>query len=134
MKKTFIIFLIIGIISVALGFITDRSICIFLNLTGVPCASCGMTKGIISFIKGDLLEAFHYHPLFFMPVIVILINHKKVRKNKAVFNRLVFSLTAIFLAVYVIRLVKLFPNKEPFLFYPKALLPMIFRFVKNLFN
>lgn len=133
-KKIIIVFLVIGLISITVNITTDRSICLFLNLTGIPCPSCGMTRATISFIKGDLSGAFYNHPLFFLPAVVVLISHKKVRKNKAVFNWLVFSSIAVLLIVYIIRLVKLFPDKEPFLFYPNGLLPMIFRYIKNLFD
>ncbi|MDQ2088061.1 DUF2752 domain-containing protein [Herbivorax sp. ANBcel31] len=134
MKKIIVIFVVVGLISVGLSLITDKSICVFLNLTGLPCPSCGMTRAVILFVKGDLSGAFYYHPLFFLPFVVVLINYKKVRQNKVIFNGLVYALIAIFLVVYIIRLVKLFPDKEPFLFYSDGLLPMVFQFIKSLFN
>jgi hypothetical protein len=133
-KKIIVVFLVIGLISIAVNITTGRSICLLLNLTGIPCPSCGMTRAIISFIKGDLSGAFYYHPLFFLPTVVVLINYKKVRENKVVFNRLTFFFIAIFMVVYIIRFIKLFPDKEPFLFYQNGFFPMIFRFIKNSFN
>ena len=49
--------------------------CIFHLLTGLYCPGCGVTRMIISILKGDYKEAFHYNQILFIstPIILILI-------------------------------------------------------------
>jgi lipid-A-disaccharide synthase-like uncharacterized protein len=44
--------------------------CPILWITGISCAGCGMTRAMISLLKGDLVSAFRFHPLFWMPFAV----------------------------------------------------------------
>ncbi|MFN8011743.1 MAG: DUF2752 domain-containing protein [Holophagaceae bacterium] len=37
--------------------------CLFHRLTGLPCATCGMTRMARAFAAGDLAGAFHWHPV-----------------------------------------------------------------------
>ncbi|MBL0210163.1 MAG: DUF2752 domain-containing protein [Holophagaceae bacterium] len=37
--------------------------CIFKSLTGVPCATCGLTRCGMALAQGDWRMAFHWHPL-----------------------------------------------------------------------
>ncbi len=39
------------------------SLCIFYNLTKLPCPGCGMTRSFCSIAKGDLLASFQFHGL-----------------------------------------------------------------------
>jgi len=132
-KKSFILFLFIGVISFLFSFIFKRSVCLFLNVTGIPCPSCGMTRAYISLFSGNLSQAFHYHPCFLMPFVIILIMHEKIRSNKKLYNLLIIFLIIILLIVYVARLILLFPEKEPMVFFSDAILPKFYRFIKSLF-
>lgn len=47
------------------------SLCIFYNLTQIPCPGCGLTRSFCSIAKGDLLSSFHFHglgPIMFLGV------------------------------------------------------------------
>lgn len=37
--------------------------CPFLTLTGLPCPTCGISRALVGFARGDLAGAFSYHPL-----------------------------------------------------------------------
>jgi Protein of unknown function (DUF2752) len=39
--------------------------CLFHDLTGRPCMTCGMTRSAIQFFHGDFLAAFQWNPLVF---------------------------------------------------------------------
>jgi Protein of unknown function (DUF2752) len=41
----------------------DKSICLIKHVTGLPCPSCGVTRSIILFVKGDFKDAMFYNPL-----------------------------------------------------------------------
>lgn len=44
--------------------------CVFLELTGLPCPGCGMTRAFISILKADLAAAVRYNiTVFFMPYV-----------------------------------------------------------------
>lgn len=36
--------------------------CAFKRLTGVPCATCGLTRCVLALGQGDWRAAFHWHP------------------------------------------------------------------------
>lgn len=47
--------------------------CNFRSLTGYPCISCGMTRGILAISHGHFLEAIRLNPLFISPLLVGLL-------------------------------------------------------------
>jgi hypothetical protein len=40
-------------------------LCLIRNLTGVPCPTCGFTRGTLLLLKGHILQAWLYNPLLF---------------------------------------------------------------------
>ncbi|MEN6420524.1 MAG: DUF2752 domain-containing protein, partial [Smithella sp.] len=40
-------------------------------VTGIPCAGCGMSRALYCALKLDFHKAFHYHPLFPLPFVVV---------------------------------------------------------------
>jgi hypothetical protein len=38
-------------------------LCLFKRLTGLPCPTCGMTRGVLAFLGGHVGLAFAYNPL-----------------------------------------------------------------------
>lgn len=58
--------------SIAVGPITLPEICIFKNLTGLPCPGCGMTRSIISAVRGDISGSFFHHRLGLLTMAYIL--------------------------------------------------------------
>lgn len=47
--------------------------CVFKELTGVPCPSCGSTRAVEAFIHGRLLESIALNPLFVAALAVFLV-------------------------------------------------------------
>lgn len=41
-------------------------VCVFHEVTGLPCPGCGLTRGMTAFARGDVQQALHWHP--FTPV------------------------------------------------------------------
>jgi len=40
-------------------------LCLVKHLTGVPCPTCGFTRGALSFIHGHIVQAWLYNPLLY---------------------------------------------------------------------
>ena len=57
---------------IGVGRITLPDICIFKNLTGLPCPGCGMTRSITSAVRGDFAGSFVHHRLGLLTLIYIL--------------------------------------------------------------
>lgn len=41
----------------------NSTICIFKNLTNIPCPGCGLGRATLAFFNGNLIQSFHYHIL-----------------------------------------------------------------------
>lgn len=49
--------------------ITEKYVCIFYRLFGIPCAGCGMTHAYRALLRLDFRAAFEYHCLFPIPAL-----------------------------------------------------------------
>ena len=47
--------------------------CLLLQLTGIPCPTCGCTRSLAAWTQFDLASAFLFNPLFFAACTVLLI-------------------------------------------------------------
>lgn len=69
-----------------------------------------MTRAWLSLLRGDIGQAFAFHPLFLLPLFFLLIFIFKDRIQNRVFNGLLFIGLVLFLLVYFMRLL-VFPNE-----------------------
>ncbi|WP_300368448.1 DUF2752 domain-containing protein [Brachyspira sp.] len=99
-------------------YINIDELCLIKNITGFPCPSCGMTRAYIEVFKLNFNKAFHYHPLFIFPSIIFFITifRDKLKIANYIYNNyyIIISVLLIFILVYFIRFILLFPNQEPF--------------------
>ena len=63
----------LGLGAVALSRRLDRPVrlCIFKHLTGTPCPTCGLTRGVFALARGHPIEAWLYNPLLFLLLAVL---------------------------------------------------------------
>jgi hypothetical protein len=54
-----------GILWLSFHFGRPVQLCLMKNLTGIPCPTCGFTRGMLSFWDGQILRAWLYNPLLF---------------------------------------------------------------------
>lgn len=73
-------------------------------LTGVSCAGCGTTRAWLSLLKGDIQNAFYYHPLFWMPPIALFLYLKRSKINKQLFYAFIFLIILAYAILYLFRL------------------------------
>ena len=78
--------------------------CPILFVTGVSCAGCGMSRAWLAAFRLDFPAAFGYHPLFWLPVPMIIIFLLRKKINKRIYHLLMAVMIAAFIAVYIIRL------------------------------
>ena len=88
--------------------------CPFLALTGHPCPLCGGTRSFAAMWRGDVVGAFHYHPLgpllfagSFLAVIavaVLLVSGRMVRVGMEAEKRVYVAAFAVLVAVWAARL------------------------------
>ena len=82
--------------------------CIFHEITGLKCPSCGITRMVTALLFGDFYEAFLYNRLMFilMPLFVfyfiklnvIYIKNKKIVLNRA--DNIVISVVIVILILF----------------------------------
>lgn len=51
----------------------NYSVCIIKNITGVPCPSCGSTRGVLEILNGRLYQALLLNPLSFIVLFGVLL-------------------------------------------------------------
>ena len=93
------------------------TVCPLRSAFGLSCPGCGMTRAWWALLAGDLQGAFHYHPLFWLPVPALLLLVFGDRLPDRVFRGLLFLMLALYLTVYGIRLAD--PADEVVWFHPE---------------
>ena len=97
--------------------------------TGIPCFGCGMTRALFSLLKLDFSTAFHFHPLFFLPIPYIILLLFKDKISIKIFRNISIFLASIFILVYFMRLLD--PNDSIIKIHIKeGFIYRIFRYLK----
>ena len=67
---------------------TKPTICLFNNILGKECLGCGITKAILSLIKGQLNQAAHYNfnVIFVFPILLTVWIKKIFQSYKLLSN------------------------------------------------
>jgi hypothetical protein len=62
----------LGAVSVLLMAHLDRPVvlCLIKRCTGIPCPTCGFTRGLLSLLHGNITQAWLYNPLLFSVLIL----------------------------------------------------------------
>jgi hypothetical protein len=76
-------------------------LCPFAALTGVPCPGCGLSRAALALLSGDVAAAFHFHPLVFVALPVLVFVTTTRRERLSVFAGL--ALGAMMVAVWIAR-------------------------------
>ncbi len=103
--------LIIGIAYAALIFFTEvQPRCTILELTGLECGACGVTRMLISMVKLDFAAAFSYNPVLFVLFwvwniigVLCIIDRVELVKNKRFLYTAMWISAAAILVFGVVR-------------------------------
>ncbi len=102
-------------------------------VTGISCAGCGMTRAYLALLHLDFTGAFHYHPLFMLPPLALLLLLNKKRVSPKIYRALMFTMLGGFLIMYLMRLLD--PEDTVVVFEPtRGLIYRIFAFVGGVLN
>lgn len=111
--------------------------CVFRTLTGIPCPGCGSTRAWLAFLRGDVITAFFYHPLFLLSGLILavaIVRGGFLFRSEQHSKWIATFLVLLYLSVYAVRMMLLFPHTPPMDFYPKALLGYLYRWVVSLMS
>ncbi len=72
--------------------------------TGISCPGCGMTRAWLCLLHLDVHGAFHYHPLFILPIPAVLLMIFDTKLSKKLYNTAMFTFAVFFAIIYTIRL------------------------------
>lgn len=106
--------------------------CPYSLLFGIPCPGCGMTRAFFALAQGNVKDAFYYHPLF--PLVILLsigwlLNYFKLisitQKQK---DLILWTSIFLFIITYLIR-IYLGSDVLNFDFH-SSLLYQLFRYIK----
>ena len=73
-------------------------------ITGISCAGCGMSRAWIALLHFNIHEAFMYHPLFFLPPVVVIFMLLKSKINIKFYQIFMFTMAGAFVIVYLYRM------------------------------
>jgi len=52
--------------------LNEIDVCIFKNLTGIPCPSCGSTHSVLCLLQGEIYTAFLWNPFGFIIISILI--------------------------------------------------------------
>jgi len=140
LKRTAVIVVLLGSYMLIMNLLTGTS-CAFKSFIGVPCPGCGLTRAYMSLFRLDIRGAFVWHPMFWaVPVFIAAwiwreyVKAKYPGRHIFFYEPLLFVLSISAIAVFVVRAFYLFPHTEPFTLNPNAVMPRLFRLIKNGFD
>lgn len=73
-------------------------------ITGISCAGCGMSRAWIALLHFNIHDAFMYHPLFFLPPVVVIVMLFKSKINIKFYKIFMFTMAGAFVIVYLYRM------------------------------
>lgn len=79
------------------------TVCLFRNLTGHPCPTCGSTRMLTALLQGHLLESFLYNPFMFITgMVVVVLLLLRVGFSRVIYREVSPGIRRFFLAVLLL--------------------------------
>ena len=127
-----------GLLLWVLASLATGSLCWFQSVLGVPCPGCGSMRAAEMLLQGRFAEAHVSHPLILLSAVLVMyfsIKHIFFPKAQALkFEKpILVGIAALYIAVFAIRLVFLFPHTEPLVPLETALWRQVLGFVSAFF-
>ena len=123
--------------------------CSISSVTGFPCPGCGSSRAAVLLFQGRLKEALLMHPLIILSLLIVffvlgteLFKFIRRKQGKAWRNPLpqrlrkllALAIIALYLGVYIFRMIKYYPHTEPMVYNWNSLWGQIARFFMRIFS
>ena len=116
--------------------VVTGSFCWFQSIMGVPCPGCGSVRATTALLQGQFIEAHNSHPLILMSLALCLyfgVRHiifKKAPISK-IEKFILLGIFIIYMGVFAVRMVFLFPHTEPLVPLETALWRLVIGLITN---
>ena len=122
--------------------------CLFASIFGIPCAGCGSTRAVRLLLQGRVMDALRMHPLIFITLFLLAVipafavaRFVAKKRGKQLHSPLsprateivFFSLAALYMIVYIIRMIILFPHTEPMLYNENSVWGKLVALIRQVF-
>jgi len=116
--------------------------CWIRSLFGIPCPGCGSTRATFALLHGHIKEALIFHPLILVTfalisayifTLIFKINIFDKKKYKRI-NIFIWCVFALYIGVYITRMILFYPRIEPMTFLDESMLGRMIGFIKYLFD
>ena len=90
--------------------------CLVREWLGLPCPLCGTVRGMACFFQGNPVDALYWHPLFWLTPILMawhLLPPVGFSGEKGRNRWIWIGVIALYLGVYLMRMLLLFPQSAP---------------------
>jgi len=110
-------------------------ICPISIISGYPCPGCGITRALFYLITFQWKLAFEYNPTIFIwvPIIMwgilsryLLKDSYLQKQNKKIFIHTVTAVGILSIAVYIVRMIILYPDIPPMTYNPRNIFNILF--------
>lgn len=117
--------------------LVKSAFCPLLQVTGLPCAGCGLTRAFLFIIRGEFARAFYIQPLSY-PIVLFLLYCGFYRYIKGSrirgFQPMFILLICVMLIFYIIRMYLYFPDRVPYVYQTDNTLASHFPFYNDWMN
>ena len=132
--------IVVGICAwVGLWVVTGTS-CWIRAIFGIPCPGCGSSRAVAEIFRGDIVGALNFHPLIFLSLAILFVYiigfvfdldiFDKFKRKR--FDILLWCCFALYLGVYIVRMIMFFPEREPMTYLASSVLGRVIGFFKNI--
>ena len=104
--------------------------CMIRRLTGIPCPGCGMSRAVYNIFKGNVAEAFRFHPLFPLIPFILLAMTNILNKHIKIKNTILIITAVLFFSAYIVRMYLYFPDIAPMELNENAVLFRLINFLR----
>lgn len=129
--RTWLLPLIVGLVLLSFSMELFAGSCAVSSVIGFPCPGCGSSRAAVLLFQGRLDEALRMHPLIILSLIMLILVlatelFKYVRRKQGkewhqpiprrILDILAAGIIALYLGVYIFRMIKYYPHTEPMVY------------------
>jgi hypothetical protein len=137
LKEFLSICVIFSIFALLVYLAGGKTFCFFQNVYGIPCPGCGLGRSFICLFNGNIYNAFYYHPLFPLVILIgIVLLFRKIKYIDGIYKSqsVWIGVVGLFMLVWIFRMIFFFPHTSPMTITHNSLLFQMIGFLGNICN